>query len=513
MSGVGNQQKEPKPKYKEELSNPLIYYLSLGETVASYAIINGCRSLLSSSFDSISNEDNYDWGPEVRSSYISKLISFVSLAGFIGSTSSSLVTKLNTKHVYNLAKFGAAFFRIIFVFSPNFIIMLISSILGAICGSLFNILIVWKIYEISLPKHRTFTMNSLILWNELLFIFFTFLSGKDDGSFWYWRILMLSPSAVLVVLILVDYMFIPHVNTLSYLLSAYSKDQVLVRIENYYSSETALGKIEEMSHNLRIEKENRAAMGLQSRVEDLTIFQKFEEKANLVMRYKHELVYSVMVGVLANLCLGPTFEKYSLFFGAKEIENEAEVALAKQSLMYNGVVELITAILIMIFGLNQKRKFGILFSHIYIVSGMFMAAIAFYVKNLAISRFVVVAVALGEAFYYTTFKLHMAEVCPSEVLFVFFTMEQFMHFLTHMIFPGFIQFELSTYREVAFRLGICFLVGLVSHIFLCFLMFESDGMTREQVYRLLRGLDRGGGEKLEDQNLLGLEVFETSPHE
>ena len=109
---------------------------------------------------------------------------------------------------------------------------------------------VWSLYEILLPRHTEKILTLFYFMHSVSYGGLSFLATYDNGGWWFWRLVFFFPPLIALLMGIVNSLFIPYVNSLTYLYKEKGKSKALEVICNYYSRETAEYLIVRFKENL-----------------------------------------------------------------------------------------------------------------------------------------------------------------------------------------------------------------------------------------------------------------------
>lgn len=189
-------------------------------------------------YDSIKNENNLDLDPEQSA----KFLSLVSSAFFFGLMGAPFFipycSKTDTKKTQRILVFIFAIVNLLFIY-PNMYVMALGRFLQGLVGRLLHVTNLWWIRQIALPKHRNVSQSFPLIAYSTTGVLFYFLSFLDDGGQFFWRLIVVIPTIVMLSNLVVDLIMVKNLNSFTFLLQNSGYDTTLEKMKLIYEEETA----------------------------------------------------------------------------------------------------------------------------------------------------------------------------------------------------------------------------------------------------------------------------------
>lgn len=476
---------------KQNLSNKIPYYASLFEKCLTYFSIQTSFLILNYFYPTITNKNNRNWNEEEREEKIGTLTSSFYIGCIIGALISGIFIGFNTKTIYNVFKFLLALTMIPFVLW-DYKIMIISRFLQGVIGEVVHVTLMWSVYEIALPKHKTFIYPMLYVSAGLCGLIYSKVSEYDNGDDKFWKIAFLSPVVLLCLSIVLDYVFATRVNTFTYLLKKKGKEFTFNQIRSYYDDVTSKYLIRkyDLEFELQIFDEDNQ--------ENESIFYPLKRFFKAVVKFRQEVFHLFICSVSVMLCYSEAYSEFSLYFGSKSMENLEEVEASKETVIIYSIGQIIVLFLVGLTGVLKKRKTVVIVS---LVSGQIALGVisfGYFTHQLKYARIGVILGSIGGSIIYPTIYLYANDVCPPSVFAITGLTKRLMGSVFGFVFPWYLKFETSSYEEIGYKLLIFIGIGIIGVIVISIIMFESSGMKKSQIYESLRGIEgtEGEGEEL-----------------
>ena len=502
---------------------------------------------MNSFIDTISNSQNHNWIQEDRETNLGLLTSAFYLGSALGSLFVGLFTTFNTRHLYAVLRIltGLSLLPIVFGSLPWMVFG--RFFLGFFFDAGMEVSL-WSMHQILLPRHKDSVLTLYYFMASIGYLFWNTAAVFDDGGPVYWRVCFLAHVVLFLLTALGSLMFIPHINSLTYLmLSEETEEGVVEIISHYYERETALFLIkkykEEFEQLLKIDEietelenivvseasgqddqqkkaqngensnkeehnQKRGKLGDQSnRKRRNGAINSFETFFRDLRVYNKEAVHIIIFSITSMLCFHESLYEYSIYYGAKELNEVEAVTETKKYLIASSFTKMVTCFVVGFWALTRYRRLALLLSHSATLVCLALIGLAFYMENLKLSRMIVAIFPIGTVGLYTTNFIYANDICPPSL----FALNHFLVRGVPMLFgivllPYYLKFEELSYQEVAWRIFGLVGVGLVSLAWLFFYMVESSEVSRVQVYRYFRE-GKWTAEKEFDENELHEEVL------
>ena len=320
----------------------------------------------------------------------------------------------------------------------------------------------------------------------------TSVSGSlDTGSFWYWRIHSIVVGGFYLIQIPLDLVLCPHINSYSYFVEHFSKEQILEITSKYYSREVAEEKINEFL------EEKRALQN----IKNLKNVEEGEKKGSYLEEYlqdiisqKEAVIHIIIFAVLAMFGFRNMLANFQIIFSSKgyqlqDLTKPAKV-MSSVTLLIASMMTLVTSI----FRLNKRRRFAFISSHTTTVMGLILLSICYYFKQVQYAMFSILLANISYPIYWPTLLVYMNDICDSRTLFFCPLFMSVMDFCLNYFVGNFFDFENDSYERLSFKFGIFALVGVASNLGLRCMMLETDEKSRVEIIKELRGeaMDLGG---------------------
>ena len=507
---LSNQRKDPPAN--QRLSNKSIYYMGLVERCITYAALQPPFMALTMFFNTISNEKNNNWSKEKREDYNALLTAIFYISCGLGAFIQGSFVDFNTKHVYNISKLLLALTAIPFVFGDIYV-MEFSRFLQGMFGEICHVIVMWTSYQIALPRHREVFISSFYVCNLGITVLYSFLSLYDDGGTVYWRLMFLAPSAILVATIVLDYTVCKNINTFTYYLRNFGVDRTVEIVSTYYDDTTARYLTNRFNNLFELQGEKRTLEGVEGERLELQASQNAGERGDntgndyqngdqqkkidywrgprkfiqAVKDFKVETFHVFIIAACAMLSMLESFGQFAVLYGAKDLRDLEAVKLTKEYVFWSYFLGTAVALAIAVFKLNTRRKLAMLVSHGIVVTCFLSVNLAYFLEDLRIARVAILPAEGLHAGIYATLYIYGNDVCPPEVVAIVGLTKRVTAGLLGYVIPKVVHFETLHFQGLARRMLWFSAIAIGSHIALWLVMIETHSVSKENVYRMMRG--------------------------
>ena len=474
------------------VSNHLVYVSAIVEKALFFLTYGWIYFQVGLYLDIFCNKNNFNCSVSEKKSSLSRMGSFTFVMCIACNLSYPMMADFNPKVLYNIAKLVFAAGFVLFSFG-SLSWMLVGRLLMGGFGEFCHVTGHWMLYQIALPQHKEIAVSFMVTMGAVASVGLTFLSSIDGGGLWTWRFVNASPAALLVFLVFMDITLLNKVNGFNFLQTKMDREGVVNQLSTFYERKTAervldefnMAKAEEGQVELELDLGNEESSKTEEfpapKKKPMPIIEKFSASS-------WEVINSSIMGFLCILAFSDMMITGGVYFGSHRLENQLEVTQSKQALFYGSIGFLVTSICVPIFNLSKKRKLFMLGSQLSCSLCILLCAYGYYTEKLWISRMTLIPLAALNGFLYNAFWLYCADLCPPELISIPVACMRLTLAAILYIYPYYFDFEKSSKHRIFWRLIISAGISLVSFGLTCFLMIETDGLTKEEVYMKLRGI-------------------------
>ena len=466
-------------KVKKPITNNLIYNTLFLDRVVLYAVSTLSLSATNFFYDSISNQNNANWSPKKKDLYMSYLSSAFNLGAFLGPVITIAFSRSNTKILLTVLRIFCVAGNFGFCATNNIIIMTFSKFLiGLSYMSIFIVLFWYQCHNL-LPEQKVqiFNLNTTV--GAACLALMSTLSLFDPGNRLYWRICHLLTTVPALLSIVLDFTVLSDINCVSYFTQNRDYESATKCLEEYLEPEIVAQMIEIEKDDIvdsLLEGSPRTGMMAQSTLSKLK--ENFQLLWQDLKTYRDQVLYMILIYILS---MGGFFDilfNLSTYLGAKEMGNANAVKRTKSWSSIGFVFKMITGSIFSFSQFNKKRKLTLEMTHTAGLILMLGITASYFMKNLLLANICILFFYTISAPWYATFYLYPNEILKPSLTSISYMTLLLLDALLLLLIPNFIQFELSSFKQVGFKLLLLVFVGAGLNICLRWVLVETSDMKK-----------------------------------
>ena len=459
-----------------DVSNNWLYY----GTILDRFIFQGLGATiffnLNFFIDSIGNEYNNNWTPEEKQTNLAIQTCLYYLGSTIGALCAGFMTRTNTRNTFLALRVCYLVSALMITSNSIWVVVFGRFLSGFFFDSAMEVNI-WSLYEILLPRHTEKVLTLFYFTHSITYFCTSLAAIYDDGSYWYWRVVYLVPQSLIVVFAILSYFLIPYVNSVTYLMLSRTEEEVLEVMELYYEPETARYIIEKYKRDYKqaldflnptkefIKREEKSALEAdlvpkKPQKSHQSHLESFFRDAKI---YDKEVTHIALFSLTSMMCFNDAFYQFSLYFGAKSLDDKQAVESTKEWLLFSTICKAISCFIVGAMGLSKRRRATLLTSHALSLIFISMICVSFFVEDLSLSRIAVGFAPISTAGLYTVNYIYANDVCPPSLFSINHLLVRGTPTVYGLLLPLFLDFEGLSYQGVALRLLLLVTIG-----WLCF---------------------------------------------
>lgn len=211
-----------------------------------------------------------------------------------------------------------------------------------------------------------------------------------------------------------------------------------------------------------------------------------ESKGSFWKKYKPEIKFSVIYSIAIQLsCFSPV-AVYAIFMITKDMEDDEEVSKSGRYLTIASFLDMLAQVVLMTFNINKKRKVGFLISGSFLILIYSLQGILILGEKWEMVKASIILVYIGIAYFTSCYYAQLSEYFPQSIVGIAHSNSLIIWFLTGVIFP-ILDLKRDNNRILHFGSFGFALFQFFSCLLILFFVFETDGLSREDVYWRLRG--------------------------
>ena len=397
-----SESKKRNEEAKLQVKNKFIYFGSVFDRYLSLYLCSVVIYSLNLFMDTISNKNNLDFTKTEREYYIGIFTSALYVGSALGSLLSGFWTRYDTRIVFALTKIGNSLALILFTY-PDVRVMIFARFLMGFFYDASNSVAMWSLYEMLLPRHRQRAVTILYAMAGLCFFSCSLLAVYDDQGWLFWRLSFVIPALIVILWTLASFPLFPKINSSTYLVLVKGENQAFTVMKEYLGDETARFMIAEFQKNqIALSKNRSHYRRSDTRNEDgmvLSDTKNNENSDNLLEKkemggfcsdlkmHSTEAIHIIIFTVASMLSFHDTFYQFSVYYGAKNLNNQKAVTITKKFVIVSSVLKVVSCFVFGILNWTKKRKLCLLISHFATL--ILLGGICFgdYIEDLQIARY------------------------------------------------------------------------------------------------------------------------------
>ena len=273
--------------------------------------------------DKIGNENNFNWSPQELQNNLGILTTTMYIGSATGALLIGFFTNYNTRHLYAAVRIGSAL-SLILGTSKHFYVMVVARFfMGFFCDAAMEVGI-WSFYEILLPRHKDRVMTMIYFIHALNYFACNFVGSIDNDGFYFWRICLVVSALMIIFSAIASLVFVPHVNTFTYMLQSIGEERTLETISHYYEDETAVYLTQKYKKEIMLHKgqSNRGEFEEESLVKQTQDPGKFSnpEKSGISLLIKEfryywrQAIHMAFFTIASMLSFNETLYQFSIYY-------------------------------------------------------------------------------------------------------------------------------------------------------------------------------------------------------
>lgn len=344
------------------------------------------------------------------------------------------------------------------------------------------------------PTHRSRTNSVYVIMYSVGLITCFTLSARISKEVITWKFFYGIFAVVSIIDALVFAIYMKEHISPSYMIK-HDKDEDLKTVLNIYlnpiSAEAMFKEAKDLQQAMTVKSVKKA-----NAEKKFAFGEKAAKKKNFFQKYRPELIKSVLIAVIFNLCFFNVFGLYSIFLITKDMSNASEVATSSFYLSIGSIVDLIVKLIGASFNLVKYRKRSMVvglvgFGLVQLLNGYFQLNDMWeWSKIIPILAFPTVGgIALNAYFPW------MAEFFSGKMVGIANANNLTIWIIYGLILPNLDpkKDNNSSIHWFSFTFGIGSILAAIGiHIF----SYETYGKSRAYFYKKLRGLDTGSPKKV-----------------
>lgn len=211
------------------------------------------------------------------------------------------------------------------------------------------------------------------------------------------------------------------------------------------------------------------------------------KKVSFFKENKPEIKYSIIYAISVHICCFAVFSPYAMLMATEDLENGDEVSRTGRYLTLAGIAELTMKIFSIIFNLNKKRKKVMLIAALYLVFMHVLQGIFVLSDLWEYAKIMVIFIFIGIGMYSNCYFAQLPEYFPHAMVGIAHSNSLVLWFLGGIVFP-ILDLKRDGNRILHWgSFGFAFL-HFLSFLLVMVFSFETDGLSRKNVYERLRGV-------------------------
>ena len=467
--------------WRSQISNKRVYILAIFEKILVFGCFTTVGCQIGFFLDIFCNENNFNCSKDTKKTSMSVLNSITFLTSTLTYITYPFVFKINPKISIKISKLGLAFSILLFCFGP-FWAMFVARTLMGFFAEFCHVVAHWMIYQIALKQHKELVFGCVYVIQGGVILIQTFLSYANNGGYWMWRIENAAPALLLIALVFFDLSVLINVNGLDFLQSRKTYEGVIEQLSTYYTKATSI----EILNQFNQEKQTKTDSGLGGvDFDKISIWEQ-------IWLYKRELFNSSLVTFLGVATFCDVFYFNGIYLGSHLLSNKEEVRVTKKAIFIAGVAYFAASVVLMAFKFIKKRKVLMIVSQLGSVLSLCVAAFGYFTNQLWIARLSIISGQISLGYIRITTFLYIVDVCVPSMISIPLLFMRLSSAVILFVFPLAINFENSSTKQVGWKLlGVAAFALVCVVVTACF-MIETDGLSKGEISKKLRGLEQGG---------------------
>ena len=458
-------------KSKPRIKNWAYYLLWVNSYMLSSFYFSLCLLILSSTYPSIKNNNNMDWGDEEGDRNISLLVSAGNLAIVVTGVFFPLLKNQSPKKVSIIAKI-VLLASVLGITYPNLFTMVILRLVNGACVSILVSVGNSNAYLVSHPKHRNRTMVMFGLYGASGFALPAVISSFDDGGKFVLRLIFYAQAFVIALDVVIEVTFLKRTNAPFYIIKEGGTAEMTELLQIVFHEEDAKMVAAEHTRSLEKEKES-GGKGIRQTLKV----------------YNKEFVLVVLVGMSTTLTFYSIFYSYATVWLTFDLEDESEVSAARLVLLIISIVSVIIKVTNTVFNFIKNRRTGLIFAHITNLIGWALIWYSRISNNLIFARIGGVCIGIAiDGVLFPTYYAYMAEIAPPSLISFGYTASELVALIANFLSPYFFG-NASPRKNFVYGVPVIMLIQFVNLLMIYFFFIESYGLEKSQIYNKLRGID------------------------
>ena len=338
------------------------------------------------------------------------------------------------------------------------------------------------LWTLSIRRFHSFqTLNGLIS-----VLFCLLVAEFDDGGPVVWRIYMVVFGFMFLFGFLVDVGFFRKIQTMTYLVKNYSREEIYQNLKNYMKEEYIGDRMKQYENELKLELANLET----EEDEALGFFERknLREKHSIwqeMKKFKKELLHTFFIATLVALSFPDDFFSYAIYIGTKGSKDQSIVSHYTKLNSFGSLFQSLAGFLWAIFDLGKNRKFSQISLQFFSAFLWALCGIGYIFGNKDLSFWS----ALAGQFCFVIISgiwLYSNDVLPERYFPILQIWLRIMTSLRIFLFPLYMKIESTGDYMVGMKLfGVSFL-ALVGALGMKIWMLETRMMDRTEVFKQLR---------------------------
>ena len=248
--------KENQKPERLRIKSKWIYYGAIADRYFYQFLYGTFCFYLNIFIDKIGNAQNFNWSPQELQRNLGILTTAMYLGSAVGTLVVGLFTSYNTRHLYATLRVASALCLILATVNNFYVMVFARFFMGFFCDASLEVT-VWSFYEILLPRHKERIITLIYFIHALNYFICNSVGSIDHDGFYFWRICLIVSALMIICGALGCLVFIPHVNTLTYMLQAIGEEGTLKTVSHYYENETAVYLTQKYKNEIMLHKGNQ----------------------------------------------------------------------------------------------------------------------------------------------------------------------------------------------------------------------------------------------------------------
>lgn len=462
----------------QKIKNYFLYFFGVVNKMTLITITISTMYNLNVFFDTISNERNKNWSKDLREKYLSWLTSTSYFSSVFGTIFSTFLVRFNTKTVLSVAGIvnGLSYGFLIF---GGIELMIVGRAIAGFSFEVTHIVGLWSIYEIALPKHKGYFYTVLFAFFGICYGLNNWAATYDPGDDIFWKKCYAMVPVLAIILITFDTLFVPHINTFSYLIRNFSEEEVLERVSHYYEEETAKELV--AYYKEKVDREVK--------MREKGIFKQ-------IILNRKRIMHIVLIGMCVILSMAESLFQFGILYLSKNLEDKPEVEEAKKFINFSSIFYILGGTIETILNTGRRRKRLLVRNHILSLLTFALITFSYFKKDLMIARYAMFLGMLASGGLFGSYFYYSNDVLPPTLVFICTAALRFTSTVQALIIPEFVDFEKSDFNNISLRMCVFLAIGVCSLMWIMYSMKSTELPSKEGE----KGVNGSDYEKMEDED-------------